>query len=134
VQYIKNYEANVIYFNLPGVHPFFGENAQVRLRGVDNPNIIGSVPCEDNKKKISEKILDKILKNAKMITIEQPEKGHDVIIANVKVDGQDVKSVLLRQTLTYLQDQNNQRGSCKRKVSSDQSHLEQIFKGDILDL
>jgi len=46
-QYVRNYDADTITFNLPGLHPIIGEGIRVRLRGVDTPEIRGK--CEKEK-------------------------------------------------------------------------------------
>ena len=39
VQYVRNYDADTITFNIPKTHPLLGKEANIRVFGVDTPEI-----------------------------------------------------------------------------------------------
>lgn len=46
VVYRSNYDGDTIRFDISGIHPLFGNNIPIRLRGVDTPEIRGTCPEE----------------------------------------------------------------------------------------
>jgi len=45
--YISNYDGDTIKFNLPGLHPIIGNKINIRVNGIDTPEIRGK--CEQEK-------------------------------------------------------------------------------------
>ena len=45
--YVRNYDGDTITFNLPGLHPIIGEKINIRVNGIDTPEIRGK--CEKEK-------------------------------------------------------------------------------------
>ena len=39
--YVQNYDGDTVTFNLPGLHPIIGEKINIRVNGIDTPEIRG---------------------------------------------------------------------------------------------
>jgi endonuclease YncB( thermonuclease family) len=112
VKFLKNYDADTITFDVPGVHPLIGEKISVRVNGIDAPEIRGKNDCEKRSAKAAKNLIENILKRSKKIDLVNV--GRDKyfrILADVRVDGQDLKEVLLRNGLAY-----EYHGETKKKV------------------
>lgn len=102
VQYVRNYDADTITFDIPGVHPLIGKAISVRVRHVDTPEIKGKLPCEKEAARTAKRLIESQLKNAKRIDLTDVAKDkYFRILANVIVDGRDLKDILLKNKLAY---------------------------------
>lgn len=102
VKFIKNYDADTITVNIPNVHPFIGNKMSVRIFGVDAPEIKGANNCEKDASRTAKKLVENLLKNAKRIDLVNVKKDkYFRILADVVVDGRDVKGILLKNHLAY---------------------------------
>ena len=102
VEFVKNYDGDTITVNIPNIHPLIGQNAAVRLNGVDAPELRSKNSCE---KKMAKKVRDfvyKKLKNAKRIDLVNIERDkYFRILADVVIDGQSLSSMLLQKGYAY---------------------------------
>ena len=64
VQFVRNYDADTITFNIPKTHPLLGKEANIRVFGVDTPEIRTKNVCEKQLAKEGKKIVAAILKKA----------------------------------------------------------------------
>ncbi len=102
VKYIKNYDGDTITFNIPEVHPLFGNNISVRVRHVDTPEAKGKLPCEKEASRTAKRLVENKLKLAK--NIELKNVGRDKyfrILADVYVDGVNLSDALFKNNLAY---------------------------------
>ena len=100
VEYVKNYDGDTITFNIKGVHPLLGENVSVRLRGVDTPEIRGRCQAEKELALKAKRFVANILRRAKRINLRRVARGkYFRIVADVEVDGRDLKAMLLERGL-----------------------------------
>ncbi len=105
VKYIRNYDADTITVSIENTHPLLGEKIGVRVRGVDSPEIKGTLPCEKEAARTAKRLIENILSNGQRIDLENV--GRDKyfrILADVKVDNVDLKEVLLKNKLAYAYD------------------------------
>ena len=113
VKYIKNYDADTVTFNIPGVHPLIGKKINIRVLGVDTPELRTKNKCEKNKARNAKKLVKNLLKNAKRIDLENVSRGkYFRIIADVIIDGKSLSSYLLKNGLAY-----SYNGGTKKKVN-----------------
>lgn len=104
VKFVRNYDGDTITFNLPGIHPFFGEHAKIRVQGIDTPELKpkkAAGPCEVQWGRIARNLVEAELKNAKRINLTHLT-GRDKygrILAQVEYDNKDLKTVLLKNQL-----------------------------------
>lgn len=102
VKYLKNHDGDTLNVELPGVHPLFGSNISVRVRGIDTPEISTKDKCEKDAGRAAKNLAESMLKNAKRIDLEN--LGRDKyfrILADVKIDGKSLSEVMLKQHLAY---------------------------------
>lgn len=113
VQYVRNYDADTITFNIPNVHPLIGNKIPVRVRSVDTPEIKGKLPCEKEAARTAKRLIENILKNSKRIDLQNIGKDkYFRILADVTVDGKPLKDILLRNNLAYAYE-----GKAKQKLN-----------------
>ncbi len=112
VEYVGNYDADTITFNIHSLHPFFGKNAQIRVEGIDTPELRTKNECE---KKLSYKARNFVaeqLETARTIDLVNASRGkYFRIVANVKVNGRYLGRMLLRNGYAVPYD-----GGTKQKV------------------
>lgn len=102
VKFVKNYDADTITVNIPNVHPFIGDKISVRIFGVDAPEIRSNNQCEKDASRNAKRLVENLLKNAKRIDLINVKKDkYFRILADVRVDGNDVKAILLKNNLAY---------------------------------
>lgn len=113
VNYIRNYDADTITFDIPNVHPLIGKSISVRVRHIDTPEIKGKLPCEKEAARTAKRLIENLLKNAKRIDLENVDKDkYFRILADVVVDGKPLKDVLLKNNLAYAYE-----GETKQKIN-----------------
>ena len=126
VEFVKNYDADTITVNIPGLHPLVGKNMKIRVRGVDTPEIRTKNKCEKAKGRHAKKLVKALLKNAKRIDLENIERGkYFRIVADVLIDGKNLTHYLVKNGLGYPYD-----GGTKSKVNwcKDQKVLAKEFQ------
>lgn len=112
VQYVRNYDADTITFNVPGVHPLLGDKINVRVSGVDTPEVRTKVTCEKQKARDAKRLVQNLLKHAKRIDLVHVSRDkYFRINADVIVDGKSLSHYLLKNGLAYSYD-----GGTKKKV------------------
>lgn len=103
VQVVRNYDADTITVNIPGVHSLFGKNVGVRILGIDTPEIKGANECESASAKEAKEVVALVLKRAKRVDLKKI--GRDKyfrILAEVWVDeSESIADVLISKGLAY---------------------------------
>lgn len=102
VKFVKNYDADTITVDIPGVHPLIGDNISVRVSGIDAPEIKGHLPCEKEASRNAKRLVENVLENAKRIDLVNVQKDkYFRILADVMIDGKNLKDLLLKNRLAY---------------------------------
>lgn len=113
VKYLKNYDADTVTFSIPGVHPIIGKKINVRVLGVDTPEIRTKDKCEKEKARTAKKLVKNLLKNGKRIDLINVKRGkYFRIVADVIIDGVSLNQYLLKNGLAYAYD-----GGTKKKMN-----------------
>lgn len=82
-----------------------GRKIPIRVKGIDAPESRSKVPCEKELSRQGRRLVESLLKNAKSIKLENAERGkYFRIVADVIVDGTNLKDVLLKNKLAVLYD------------------------------
>ena len=125
VQFVKNYDADTITFNIPGIHSLLGRNISVRVMGIDAPELRTKDQCEKSKSKEAKTLVHKLLKNARRIDLVDVKRGkYFRIVANVIIDGKSLSQQLLDRKLAYSYD-----GGTKSKINWCQSNEARSISG-----
>lgn len=122
VQYVKNYDADTITFNIKNVHPIIGRNISVRVRHIDTPEIKSSSSCEKVAARTAQRLVESLLKNAKRIDITNVDKDkYFRLLGDVVVDGKLLSGLLLKNNLAYGYEGGKKESIdwCKRQVASE---------------
>lgn len=100
VKYVKNYDGDTITFNIPDIHPLFGDKISVRVYGIDCPEITGKCVLEKERAKKTKKFTRDFIINAKsIILVDVKRDKYFRILANVNVDGKDLSEELIKNNL-----------------------------------
>ena len=102
VELLRVYDGDTIYVNIPNIHPFFGQNIGIRLEGIDTPELRTKDPCEKDKALQAKYYVEKILTEAKFITLFECKKDkYFRLLCTVIVDGKSVSKMLIDEGLAY---------------------------------
>lgn len=113
VEYVRNYDSDTITFNIPKVPKLIGEKINVRVAHIDSPEKNGKLPCEKETARTAKNLVENLLKRAKRIDLLNVKRDkYFRILADVRIDGQDLKEVLLKNKLAY-----NYEGRTKEKLN-----------------
>ncbi|OQW48523.1 MAG: hypothetical protein A4S09_04920 [Proteobacteria bacterium SG_bin7] len=112
VKVTKIYDGDTITVDLPNVAPVFGKSLGVRIRGIDTAEIRGGSDCEKQSARTARKLVESMVRNAKRVDLLSVDRDkYFRLLANVKVDGKDLKETLLKNNLAVHYD-----GGTKQKV------------------
>ena len=113
VKYIKNYDADTVTFDVPNVHPLLGNKINIRVSGVDTPEIRTKNSCEKEKARNAKRLVSNLLKNAKRIDLLNIKRGkYFRVVADISIDGKSLSHYLLKNGLAYSYD-----GQTKKKIN-----------------
>ncbi len=102
VKYIKNYDGDTITVEIPNVHPLIGKNISVRILGIDTPEKTGTKPCEKERARDAQRLVENLLKNSKSIELKNIDRDkYFRILADVWVDGKSISDLLIKNNLAY---------------------------------
>jgi micrococcal nuclease len=102
VKYVKNYDADTITVEIPGIHPLLGNKINVRVSGVDTPELRTKNQCEKAAGYKAKLAVEKILKKAERIDLVGVRRGkYFRIVADVIVDGASIGEYLLKAKMAY---------------------------------
>ena len=105
VEYVRNYDGDTMTVNIPGVHPLFGNEIGIRVRGIDTLEIRVKYPFVKQKVKETKTLIEGILNRANKITLHDIEREkYFRIVASVIVDGQNLSDLLLAKKLVVPYD------------------------------
>lgn len=97
-EFVRAVEANVMIFNLAGLHPLVGEQIPVRLRGIDVPRINAGCAKEREAAVKAREIVSWLLTQSRTITLKKVGRDNRFrITAVVLVDNKDIRDVLLKK-------------------------------------
>lgn len=114
VKYVSNYDGDTVRVNIPSTHPMFGNNADVRVYGVDTPELhpskckltgrnaaayrkcIQQRACEKVKAKQAKEIVEYFLSEGKRIDLVDIDRGkYFRIVADIIVDEISIRELLI---------------------------------------
>ncbi|MFQ5674047.1 MAG: thermonuclease family protein [Nitrospinales bacterium] len=104
-KYLKNYDGDTITFDLPGLPAIIGESINVRVAGIDTPEIRGKCAEEKQLARKAKTFVESILQTAGSIRLENIRRGkYFRIVARVTVDNRNLAEMLLAQGLAVPYD------------------------------
>ena len=94
--YVSNYDGDTIKFDLPGLHPIIGNKINIRVNGIDTPEIRGKCEQEKYSAEQAREMVADILKDAEKIDLKNMERGkYFRIAADVFADGESLADILI---------------------------------------
>ena len=123
VEFFRNYDGDTITVNIPDVHQLIGQKANVRIKGIDTPELRTKDDCEKKIARDAKLLVYKKLRNAKRIDLLNVSRDkYFRILADVIVDGESLSSLLKKKGYAYEYD-----GGTKTKMDWCQ-HINQHIK------
>ncbi len=104
VHWIKCHDGDTCLFAIPSLSPVLGKTRDIRLRGIDTPEIQGKCPYEKQLAKEAKQFVISKLQNAKTVKLRSLSRGkYFRIIADVYVDKDktSLSQQLLAKGLAY---------------------------------
>ena len=96
VTYVKNYDGDTITFNIPYLPTIVGERINIRVDGLDTPEIRGKCPREKELAKEVKNYVTLIMLNAYRIDLLNTKRGkYFRIVADVMIDEKSLTQILL---------------------------------------
>lgn len=121
VKFVRNYDADTITVNIPGLHALIGNKVSIRVRGIDTPELRTKNSCEKKQGYKARDYVHKILATADRIDLLNIGRGkYFRIVADVIVDGNSLGQLLLNKGFAY-----KYGGGTKIKYDWCKSHNEQ---------
>lgn len=103
VKFLKNYDGDTLTMTIPGVHPFFGNDLKVRVRGIDTPEMKGKGPCEKEWGRVARNLVEAELRRARRIDLlvdfDDRLDKYGRLLADVVYDGKNLKDILIKNRL-----------------------------------
>ncbi|MFQ5560126.1 MAG: thermonuclease family protein [Nitrospinota bacterium] len=98
--YVDNVDAETVTFKLSSLHPISGEKIDIKINGIDTPEIDGKCEQEKVLAMRAKKQVAHLLRFAQMIQLNnvRQEKGFPVV-ADFFVDGISLKGLLIANNL-----------------------------------
>ena len=98
VEYVKNYDGDTITVNIKNVHPLLGEKINIRVAGIDTPELRGKCVEEKNLANQAKAFVWRKMVSAKKIHLLNTRRGkYFRIVADVEIDKQSLADLLLAE-------------------------------------
>jgi len=105
VQYVKNYDGDTITVNILKVHPLLGYHINIRIRGIDCPEIRSHCLKEKQLAIKAKNIVHQICSTGNQLILKNVSRGkYFRIIADVYVGQINLKDILLKNHVAVLYD------------------------------
>ena len=105
VKYVRNYDGDTVTVDIPNTHPLFGKQISVRIVGIDTPEKHGKNPCEKERARVAQRMVENLLKNAKSIELRNIDRDkYFRVLGEIWVDGKSVGDSLIKNHLAYPYD------------------------------
>jgi micrococcal nuclease len=109
-QVVEVYDGDTFKIDLEGVHPLFGDNLPIRVKGIDTPEIRGTSDEVKNLAVQARELTKNTLMSAQKIELRNPERGkYFRIVAEVWVDGKALADMLKEKGLAKDYDGEGER-------------------------
>lgn len=103
VQYLSNYDADTVKFNIKNTHPLLGNKMNVRVYGIDTPELRTKNKCEKKLAIESRDFVKKELTKAKKIVLKDCIRGkYFRLVCSIEYDGKDLTTLLLQKNYGYV--------------------------------
>lgn len=100
VTFVRNYDADTLMVNIPGVPNVLGYHMSVRLSHIDSPEITSSSECDRTVAKLGKTLVYNALTSAKQINLVKVRRDkYFRLLAEVEVDGNLLHQKILDQDL-----------------------------------
>jgi endonuclease YncB( thermonuclease family) len=102
VEYVRNYDADTVTFNIPNVPAIIGKEMPIRLFGIDVAEIKGSSRCEKEVAQQAKLFVQKVLMSAKRIDlVDVGREKYFRLLAKIRADGKDLTDMLIQKGFGY---------------------------------
>jgi len=103
VEYVKNYDGDTITFNIKNVHPLLGKKINIRVSGIDTPEIRGKCIKEKFRAQDAKFFVENMCRSAKKIDLRNISRGkYFRILADVYCDDVSISKKLIDNQLAVI--------------------------------
>ncbi|MFZ8865052.1 MAG: thermonuclease family protein [Rickettsiales bacterium] len=96
LEFVDNYDGDTVTFNIPNIHPVFGQKLNISLIDVKAPTTYSRNKCEKKLAKETKILVRNIFKNAKFIEAKNIVRDKKFgLKGNIFVDGKNLSEKLL---------------------------------------
>ena len=100
VKHERTYDGDTFTVTIPNIHPLIGKKVNIRVAGVDTPEIRTKNACEKRKGRRAKRLVENLLSRASRIDLTNIERDkYFRIVADVSIDGASLKSYILKNNL-----------------------------------
>jgi len=116
VEYVRNYDGDTITVNIKGVHPLLGEKINIRVLGIDTPEIRGKCANEKFRAQDAKFLVETMCRTAKKIESKNIGRGkYFRILADVYCDGVSIADTLINNGFAVKYDGGTKIGWCEER-------------------
>ena len=103
--YVSNYDGDTVKVNIPSYPPIVGKKINIRVNGIDTPEIKGNCKKEKILARQGKRLVSSMLKGSKSIELKNLKRGkYFRIVADIYVNGQSISKALLKNNLAVAYD------------------------------
>ena len=96
LEFVDNYDGDTVTFNIPNIHPVFGQKLKISLIDVKAPTTYSRNKCEKELAKETKFLVRNIFKNAKFIEAKNIVRDKKFgLKGNIFVDGKNLSEQLI---------------------------------------
>ena len=98
--YVRNYDGDTITVNIPNIHPLIGNNINIRINGIDTPELKGTTDRVKEKAIRAKRLVEILCRKAKLIELRNIKRGkYFRIVADVYIDDRSLADILINNRL-----------------------------------
>ena len=99
-KYVKNYDGDTITVDIPNIHPIIGNNINIRINGIDTPELKGTTGKVKEKAIKAKRLVEILCKKSKILELRNIKRGkYFRIVADVYIDDCSLADILIRNRL-----------------------------------
>jgi len=105
IEYVSNYDGDTIKVNIPNIHPLLGQKINLRLNGIDTPELRSTSICERKKALLAKNFIKIKLEESQVIELKNSKRGkYFRIVGDLYSDGVNLANLLIKEKLAVPYD------------------------------
>jgi micrococcal nuclease len=114
LQYVRNYDANNIIFNIPNIHPILGAEIKVSMNDLRIPKKKARNKCARQKAQDAKVLVRNYIKRGKFIELRNAKRNRSFSLkGDLYIDGKNIGELLLKRRLASKKKEYKKMDWCK---------------------